>query len=89
MLLFAYDYQGNKLEFTVDEEFDFLNVTVVSGDEIVEVCKNGGPGEPPTCITCCDSSSDRLQDFYDAAYCVPRDEVDNWLKRVGSYDMRW
>ena len=89
MLLFAIDYKGDREEFTVEEEFDYLKVTVITGDEIVEVWQNGGPGEPPTCIAYCDSSSDRLQDFHDAEYFVSRAEVDNWLKRTGSYDTNW
>ena len=63
MLLFAYDYKDNKTEFTVNEEFDYLKVSVISGDEIVEVWRNGGPGEVPKCIAYCDAGKDRWQDY--------------------------
>ncbi len=89
MLLFAYDNKDNKKEFTVDEEFDYLEVEVITGDEIISVCKNGGPGEPPTRVAYCDADWDRIEDRYDFSYFVPRDEVNNWLKRKSSDDLRW
>ena len=89
MLLFAYDYEGNKKEFTVDDEFDYIEVNVITGDEVIRVWRNGGPGKPPTCIAYCDSSESRFEDFNDFSYFVARDEVDDWLKRKTVDDLRW
>jgi hypothetical protein len=89
MLLFAYDCKDDKKEFTVDEEFDYLEVEVISGDEIISVWKNGGPGEPPTRVAYCDANWDRVTDIYDFSYFVPRADVDDWLKRKASDDLRW
>lgn len=89
MLLFAYDYKGNKKEFEVNEEFDYLDVEVITGDEIIRVWRNGGPGELPTRVAYCDANWDRLEDRYDFSYFVPRADVDDWLKRKSSDDLRW
>ena len=84
MKFFAYDYKGNKKIGEAFCEFDYLKVDVVSGDEHVYAFKNGGTGQPPTCVGYVSGGSAAYTE-YEGTYYVGRDEVEEWLTRGDSY----
>ena len=83
MEIFAYNYKRNKNVVTISDDFDYLEVAVISGDENVYAYKNGSTGKLPTCVgyVCAGSA---CIDVYEGKYFVDRDEIDEWLNRGDS-----
>lgn len=84
MEFFALDYKGNKKVGEAFCEFDYLRVDVISGDEYVYAYKNGGTGEPPTCVGYVRGGR-AVYVEYEGTYFVRRDDVEEWLTRADSY----
>ena len=82
MEIFAYDYEGNKKVGSINDDFDYLEVEVISGNEHVYAYKNGGTGKHPTCVGDVDADFAYITET-DGSYFVDRDEVDEWLNRSG------
>lgn len=83
MEIFAYNFRGQKKAAMV-EEFDYLMVEVISGDEYVRAFKNGATGKHPTCVgDVCGGRAAYTE--HEGMYFVDRDEVNEWLDRSDSY----
>lgn len=86
--LILLDYNCNEFHTGVDlENLDDIlriDIEVVSGDEIARVIYANGD------LKQFNSSDCRIMDFYDGEYCIyqagVKNEIDDWLKRVNSYD---
>ena len=75
----ALDFAGNAMWAVSD--FDMLLVMVVSGDELIVVCKDG------RCTFEIDAGKDsRLVNYYDGSYTVRKDQINEWMKREDSYE---
>ena len=77
------DYKGDRYNYQIEnfEEVDSIQVTVISGDEVVEVRYENGN----TVIFDCGEG--RLIDFYDGSYIVPKKKIETWSNTKGdAYD---
>lgn len=76
----ALDFAGNA-ELWAFNDIDMLRVRVVSGDELIEVYKDG------RCTFEIDAGKDsRLVNYYDGSYTVRKDQINEWMKREDSYE---
>lgn len=74
MYLRIYDYKNRAKDIELpDKEIQTIEVTVLSGDEVVEVTFKDGSVEEY------DSSDSRLMDFYDGSYEVAEDMIKKWM----------
>lgn len=77
------DYKGDRYNYQIEnfEEVVSIEVTVLSGDEIVKIkYKNGNTAT-------FDCGVGRLIGVFDCYYTVPKEEIDNWSNREGdAYD---
>ena len=69
------------------EDVDHIHVTVVSGDELLDIhLKNGE-------VVFFDSAdlanNRRFIDYYDGSYSVDQEDFENWNQRKSSYDENW
>lgn len=84
--IYIRDFASNKVKVEVPdwEDVKSIYVTVLSGDEILDVYYDYHNDN--TSITF-DSSDDRLHDFYDGGYWLPLELVDKFSEFDGdSYD---
>ena len=89
MHLRIYEYKNRAKDIELpDKEIQTIDVTVLSGDEVVEVTFKDGSVEEY------DSSDSRLIDYYDGSYEVAEDIIEKWMDftpsgRMGaSYERR-
>lgn len=73
-----YDYQNKPTRIdTGDREIEYIDVHVISGDEVVDIHFNGGAWRR-------DSSKGRLIDFNDAHYRVEKENIEEWIKKASA-----
>ena len=89
MILLDYDCKEFPTGIDLDDLDDILriDIEVLSGDEIARIIyKNGDMKQ-------FDSGKDRMVDYPDNEYCIyqagVKNEIDDWLKRVNSYDYKF
>ena len=89
LMLLDYDCNEFPTGIDLDDLDDILriDIEVVSGDEIARIIyKNGDMKQ-------FDSNNERMVDFADNEYCIyqagVKNEIDDWLKRVHSYDYKF
>lgn len=83
MKFYIRDYTGKEIECQIpdDVEIKEFYVIIISGDEIVDVDMADGRKYS------FDSSRDRIYNFYDGGYDVPKDKLEEWNNVKGSsYD---
>ena len=74
MYLRIYDYKNKAKDIELpDKEIQTIYVTVLTGDEVVEVTFKDGSIEEY------DSSDSRLIDYYDGSYEVAEDMIEKWM----------
>lgn len=80
MKFYIQDYAGNKTECEIPDDSDIKEfyVIILSGDEIVDVDMVDGR------TYSFDSSRHRILDFYDGAYEVQKDRLQEWMNFEGS-----
>lgn len=71
-------------EYDIPDDFDHIQVRVLTGDEVVTVFnKNGeiiaGPFDP--------EGPNRTFDYHDGIYTVTQEGLEEWGERWSSYDM--
>lgn len=87
--LILFDYDDNKTKTGVDlnnlDDVLRIDIRVISGDEIAHITYKNGE------VKIIDSTTEpRMLDFDDGEYCIyqagVKNDIDEWLKREGSYD---
>jgi hypothetical protein len=75
------------VESEIPDDFEFLRVTIMTGDEIIEVYLSDPEwGDAYLYETLDEGIGDgRCRDFLDATYFVYPDQIEDWNKRGGSY----
>ena len=84
--IYIRDYESNKVKVEVPdwEDVESIDVTVLTGDEILDVYYSYYDDNVSLTF---DSSYDRLHDFYDGGYELPLELVDKFSEFEGSsYD---
>ncbi len=87
-MLFGYDWDNRRVPITLEgrhslEDIRFINVIVVSGDEIIDIYYNDYTHQKTDC------GPTRIRDFYDGNYTVESYEIPKWLERKSSYDYKF
>lgn len=76
MKLKIYDYQNKPTRIdTGNREIEYIDVWVISGDEVVEINFGNGTWRR-------DSSEGRLIDFNDAHYRVTKENLEDWINKA-------
>ena len=76
-------------ETEIPDDFEFLRVTLMTGDEIIEIYKEDiGWGDPYLYKTLDPELNNRTRNFLDCTYIVFPDQIEKWNNRRDSYD-RW
>lgn len=79
-----FNYRGELFDTEVPiSEIEELNVTILSGDEVVTVTKTDGHVESFDAAVLAENF--RMMNFYDGSYVVEKDKIKEWLKREDSY----
>lgn len=74
------------IEAEIPDEFEFLRVTLMTGDEIIEVyCRDPFWGDAYLHETLDPERDNRSRDFFDCSYIVLRDQLDAWNNRQPRY----
>lgn len=69
-------------EAEIPDDFEFLRVTVMTGDEIIEVYRSDPYWSDPYLYCTIDPCKDkRAKDFFDVTYMVRRDQMETWNER--------
>lgn len=70
-----YDYNNQPKEIdTGNKEIDIINVTVISGDEVITIYYTDGTSES------FDSSEDRRINYFDDSYIIFQKDLSKWIK---------
>lgn len=87
--LMIMDYNSNKYDTGINmKDISSIQVTVVSGDELITVCYKDG--RISDLIDAMDFAKGwRVMGFFDDSYSVRADELEAWSKREDTYDMSW
>lgn len=82
MKIKVYDHLKRFEETEIPDDFAFLRVTVMTGDEIIEVYRyDYGWGDPYLCDTLDPRRGDRTRNFFDVSYIVHPEQMDLWNER--------
>lgn len=81
MKLKIMDFDSNIKEVEIPNDWIFLRVTILSGDEIVEVYAIDEVWGDPYLCGKFDARDDRNRSFFDATYIVRRDQIETWNNR--------
>lgn len=85
MKIFAMDWESKKHEIDVDvEDVTSVDVTVVSGDEILSIVTKSGIQH-----TYDAGVGRRIMNFYDGEYTVTEKKLGEWMGRKSSYEWLW
>ena len=83
-MLKIFNYEGKSFDTEIPvSEIEELNVTILSGDEVVTITKTNGRVETFDAATLAENP--RFMNFYDGNYIVEKDKIREWLQREGSY----
>lgn len=87
-MLFGYDWQKRPVPITLSrkhilDDISFINVIVVSGDEILDIYYDDFTHQKVDC------GPTRIRDFYDGSYIVWPADITRWLERKSSYDFKF
>lgn len=88
MTIKAYRCNGSfeEIELGDIDDLMFLMVTVISGDEIIDVYREDEDWWDPYLDQHIDiNASDRTRDFFDAIYTVKPEDLQKWNDRTDSY----
>ena len=83
--IYDYDNKPHEVELK-DDAIKYIMVTVISGDEVIEVYYKDGSCEK------FDSSNNRQIDYFDGVYLVSEEDIKKWLNfefsgiRTNSYE---
>lgn len=83
MIINIVDYKDERIPAYIGdiENIDYIQVEVLSGDEVITVWYKDGEYKE------LDSSQCRLKDYYDGDYEVPSEQIEKWSNMPGSsYD---
>ena len=83
MIINIVDYKDERIKVDIGdiENIDYIDVDVLSGDEVITVWYKDGTYKD------LDSSQCRLADYYDGDYEVPSEQIEKWSNMPGSsYD---
>lgn len=81
-----YEDEFDRLE--IPDDFTFLRVTVMTGDEIIEVYRRDPKwGDSYRYETFDSGHGRRERDFFDLTYIVYPEQVEEWNERQSSYYM--
>ena len=81
-------YCNGFVEVEIPDDFEFLRVTYMTGDEIVEVYRRDERwGDPYLYCTLDVACEDRRRDFLDATYIVYPYQLEMWAGRQANYHM--
>lgn len=83
MIINIVDYKDERIKVDIGdiENIDYIQVEVLSGDEVITVWYKDGEYKD------LDSSQCRLKDYYDGEYEVPSEQIEKWSNVPGSsYD---
>lgn len=70
-----YDYDNKPKEIdTGNKEINFINVIILTGDEVITIYYSDGTFENY------DSSEDRITDYFDDSYVVSKENLSKWLE---------
>lgn len=73
-------------EADIPDDFALLRVTLMTGDEIIEVYRHDPRwGDPYLYETLDPGKDNRTRDFLDATYIVSPDNIEKWNTRKDSY----
>ena len=76
MKLKIYNYENKPKRIDTGKRVvDYIEVWVVSGDEVVEIHFNGGTWQR-------DSHNRRCTDFSDAHYIVKKENLEDWIRKA-------
>lgn len=78
-----FDYTGESTTVEIEGEITHIEVTVVSGDEILDVYFHNKDGQLEDCIF---DNGGRIWNFFDGFYEVMPEDIDKWNQRHDSYD---
>lgn len=84
MIINIVDYKDDRIPAYIGdiENIDYIEVKVLSGDEVITVWYKDGTYKDDL-----DSSQCRLKDYYDGEYKVPSKQIEKWSNMSGSsYD---
>ena len=88
MKIKIYDHLIRFEEAEIPDDFAFLRVTVMTGDEIIEVYRYDDEwGDPYLYDTLDPQCGNRTRDFFDASYIVRPEQMELWGER-GNQD-KW
>lgn len=83
MIIDIVDYKDERIKVDIGdiENIDYIEVEVLTGDEVITVWYKDGTYKD------LDSSQCRLKDYYDGEYEVPSEQIEKWSNMPGSsYD---
>ena len=83
----AFDFCGNESTHVIPDEFDYLHVAVVSGDEVINVIKVG-KNKLPNLVACIDGLQDgsRCEGHLEGQYYVVKSDIERWKTRKSQDD---
>lgn len=82
-----YDYKDNLFDTKIPlSEIEEIDVTIISGDEIVSVTTTSG--NVRTFDAALLAKNPRMMSFYDGSYVVNKEKIPEWINRTDSYDWR-
>ena len=76
MKIKVFDYKKDYKLVDIPDDWEFIHVTVLSGDEVISVDNSFAS----------DGSVDRMMDFFDGEYTVTREDFDKWDARTSAYN---
>ena len=80
-------YHEGFVECDIPDDFTFLRVTMMTGDEIIEVYRDDEEwGDTYLCETIDPDYENRTRDFFDCTYIVRYDQVEEWNNRTPNYN---
>lgn len=71
--IYDYDNQAKEID-TGNKEINFINVIILSGDEVITIYYSDGTFENY------DSSENRLTNYFDGSYVVSKENLAKWLE---------
>lgn len=71
--IYDYDNQPKEID-TGNKEINFINVIILTGDEVITIYYSDGTFENY------DSSKDRITDYFDDSYVVSKENLAKWLE---------
>lgn len=85
MKLNVFDWEHKSHETDIEaEDVNCLYVVVLSGDEVITAIMNDGSEKIIDAVEF--TNGNRCENFFDGDYGVHKDDLEEWLGRVDSYD---